>query len=257
MKRRSRGIAFAVGRSAFGVAGAEAVAGQVVERGAGPAQRLDHVELVGPSPVVELLVFLLEIIGQLDRQQELDADARVAEELVVQQRPDQGAHLAGVALDLLGLVDPVDQHDDAGVTQRVEHALELAQQLVAFLGPPRVGGRQRLAAELGRLEPEQLPAQGGGVAAEHASVPCECRGRIPLGTGQPPAPVDPAGEDRDQQPGEDAPGRGGRENRDQSSDDQRRAEADLEVAAGPERPEARSAAEPAPAPAIGSPVEAS
>ena len=44
----------------------------------------------------------------------------MAEELVVEQRPDQGPHLAGVALDLLGLVDAVDQDDDPGVAERVE-----------------------------------------------------------------------------------------------------------------------------------------
>ena len=47
----------------------EAVAGQIVERRAGPAEGLDHVELVGTSAVVELLVFLFEVIRQLDRQQ--------------------------------------------------------------------------------------------------------------------------------------------------------------------------------------------
>ena len=50
-------------------AGSEAIARQVVKRRAGPAQRLDHVELVGSSPVVEFLVFLFEIVGQLDRQE--------------------------------------------------------------------------------------------------------------------------------------------------------------------------------------------
>ena len=67
--------------------------------------------------------------------------------------------LRGIALDLLRLVDPVDQDDDARVAQRVEDALELAQQLIALLGAQREVGRQRLAAQLGRLEPEQLPAQ--------------------------------------------------------------------------------------------------
>ena len=47
----------------------------------------------------------------------------MAEELVVQERPDQGPHLARIALDLLRFVHPVDQDDDARVAQRVEHAL--------------------------------------------------------------------------------------------------------------------------------------
>ena len=97
---------------AGGLAG---VARQVVERGTGPAERLDHVELVRAGPVVELLVFLLEVVGELDGEQELDADPRVAEELVIQQRPDERAHLAGIALDLLGFVDPIDQDDHAAV----------------------------------------------------------------------------------------------------------------------------------------------
>ena len=49
-------------------AGPEAVARQVVQRRAGPAQRLDQVELVGASAIVELLVLLLEIVGELDRE---------------------------------------------------------------------------------------------------------------------------------------------------------------------------------------------
>ncbi len=101
-------------------AGLEAVAGQVVERRAGPAERLDQVQLVGPGPVVEVLVFLLEVVGQLDREQELEADPGMPQELVVEQGPHQGAHLAGVALDQLGLVDPVDQDDDPRVAERVQ-----------------------------------------------------------------------------------------------------------------------------------------
>ena len=54
---------------------------------------------------------------------------------MVQQRPDQGPHLARVALDLLRLVDPVDQDDDAGVAEGAQDPLELAQQLVALLAP--------------------------------------------------------------------------------------------------------------------------
>ena len=144
----------------LGRAGAEAVAGQVVERGAGPAERLDQVQLVGPGAVVELLVFLLQVIGKLDRKQELDADPGMPEELVVEQRPDQGAHLAGVALDLLGLVDPVDQDDDPRVAERLEHGLELAEQLVTLLaaglaprsaaaGPPARSAGTRAAPSAG------------------------------------------------------------------------------------------------------------
>jgi hypothetical protein len=229
------------------MAGAEPVAGQIVQRRAGPAQWLDHVQLVRPRAVVELLVLLLEVIGQLDRQQEFHADARVAEELVVQQRPDQGAHLAGVALDLLRLVDPIDQDDDPRVAQGVQDPLELPQQFIAFLGTTPGGGRQRLAAQLGWFEPEQLPAQGGGVAIEHPQSLADVA-RKPLGAGQPPAPVDPTGQDRDQQPGENAQLQQGRDHHDQADDQEGCSDADLQVAAGPERPEARPASQAAPAP---------
>ena len=39
------------------------------------------------------------------------------QELVIEKRPHQGPHLAWVALDELGLVDPVDQHDDPRVAE--------------------------------------------------------------------------------------------------------------------------------------------
>ena len=232
----------------LGRAGAEAVAGQVVERRAGPAQRLDQVQLVGPGAVVELLVLLLEVIGQLDRQQELDADPRMPQELVVEQRPDQGAHLARVALDLLRLVDPVDQDDDPRVAERVQHRLELAEQLVALLAAGLRGGRQRLAAELARLEPEQLPAQARTGRGSGRAGPGGCRARTtrrePAAS---PSRASPATIGRSSQgrmrsvrkPGNSAI---------RSDDDQRRAEADLEVAAAPERAEARAPAQPVPAP---------
>src|SRR5208283_1720767 len=82
----------AVGRGGDAT-GPEPVAGQVVKRRPAPAQGLDHVELVGTSPVVELLVLFLQIISQLDGEQQLEADSRVTKKLVIQQRPDQGAHL--------------------------------------------------------------------------------------------------------------------------------------------------------------------
>ena len=117
---------FPVGRR-IGTARPQPIARQVVERRPRPAERFDHVELVGPSAIVELLVFLFEIVSELDRQEELDADAGVAEELVVQERPDERSHLTGITLDLLGLVHTIDQDDDASETQRVENSLKLAQ----------------------------------------------------------------------------------------------------------------------------------
>src|SRR5262249_32860347 len=105
------------------------------------------------------------------------------------------------------------------------------------LGPsPRRGG-ERLAAELGGLEPEQLPAECRGVAVEDleslADVP-----RVPLGAEEPPTPIEPAGEQRDQEPRQDAGGTAPREGGAEEEHDQGRAEADLEVAAAPEGPEA-------------------
>src|SRR5271157_1697161 len=225
--------------------GPEPVAGQVVKRRPAPAQGLDHVELVGASPVIELLVFFLQIIGQLNGEQQLEANSRVPEKLVIQQRPDQGAHLAWIALDLLRFIDPVDQHDDAAVPKGVEHALELAQQFVAFLGSG-CRGRQGLSAELGGLEPEQLPAQGRRIAAEHLQPLANVAG-IPLCPQQPPAPVDPAGENGNKQPGENTPAPQERKRGDQGNHDQRRAKADLQVATAPEGAESGAAAEPAPA----------
>src|SRR5271165_4522571 len=107
--------------------GTQPVAGQVVKRRTGPAQRLDHVKLVRTSPVVELLVFLLQVIGQLYGKQQLDADSRMTQKLVIQERPDQGTHLARVALDLLRFIDPVNQHDDAAIAETAEHSLEFPQ----------------------------------------------------------------------------------------------------------------------------------
>ena len=100
------------------------------------------------------------------------------------------------------------------IAQRVENALELAQELVALLGAAARGGRQRLAAQLRRLEPEQLPAQRRRVATQHPQ-PLADVAREPLRPCQPPAPVKPAGQDRDQQPGEDAQPDQSREQSDQ------------------------------------------
>ena len=246
MNRRRPGC-LAVGRR-VGTAGPQPVARQVVERRAGPAQRFDHVELVGSGPVVELLVFLFEIIRQLDRQEELEADAGVAEELVVEERPDESPHLPRIALDLLGFIHPVDQDDDALVAQGIENALELAQELISFFGAAARGGRQRLASQLGRLEPEQLPAQGRRIAARAPAAPCEYREQT---TRRAPAASPSKASRPASAPGARArcsgPCKAGKQG-DQRDDQQARAEADLQVAAGPERAKAGPAAQPAPAP---------
>src|SRR5271170_6337177 len=107
--------------------GPQPVARQVVERRSSPAQWFDHIQLVRPRPVVELFVFLFKIVRELDRQQELEANAGVSQALVVQERPDERAHLAGITLDLLRLIHTIDQDDDAREAQRMEDSLELAQ----------------------------------------------------------------------------------------------------------------------------------
>ena len=120
-----------------------------------------------------------------------------------------------------------------------------------FSGPTGVGktevagGGQGLAAEFVGLEPEEFPSERGGVAAQDADGLAD-RPSVPLGPGQPPSPVEPAHEDRHEEPGEvfQLPDRG--RGRDQGEDRQGRPEADLQVPTAPERPESRSAAEPAP-----------
>ncbi len=64
---------------------------------------------------------------------------------------------------------------------------------------------------------------------------------------QPPAPVEPARQDRHQEPGKDAQAPQSREIGDERGDHHGRAEADLQIAASPERAEARTSAQPAPA----------
>ena len=114
-----------IGRRVEAASG-QAIAGQIVKRGSRPAQRLDQIELVGTGAVVELLVFLLKVIRQLDRQEQLHADAGMPEEFVVEQRPDERAHFAWIAFDLLRLVNAIDEDDDSGITKRVENRLKLA-----------------------------------------------------------------------------------------------------------------------------------
>ncbi len=56
----------------------------------------------------------------------------MAEECVIEKRPDERAHLARVSFDELRLVDAVDQNDDPDIAERAEHRLELAQEFVAL-----------------------------------------------------------------------------------------------------------------------------
>ena len=152
MNWRSRGACPLADGSA--PARTQAIAGQVIERRAGPAKRLDQIELVGAGPIVELLVFLLEIIGQLDRQEQLHADAGVPQEFVVEKRPDERPHLSRIALDLLRLIDAIDQDDDSRIAQRMENRLKLAQELISLFGTAIGSRRQGLASQLRWLEPE-------------------------------------------------------------------------------------------------------
>ena len=72
------------------------------------------------------------------------------EELVVEHRPHEGPHLLDGAGDQVRLVDAVDQHDDAVAAERLQHALELGQQLVAVVGALAFG--QRLAVDVAAWE---------------------------------------------------------------------------------------------------------
>ena len=116
---------------------------QVVQRFAGPFERRNHVLLVEPRTLEEFAVFALDEVRQFDRQQQLEAHARMLEKFVVQHRPQQGPHRFGGAVDQMRLVDPIDQHDDPGVAERLQNALQLDEQFVAVVGALLVG--QRLA----------------------------------------------------------------------------------------------------------------
>ena len=143
-------------------AAADAGVGQVVQRFARPFERRDHVLLVEPGPLVEVAVLALHVVGQLARQQQLQADAGLLQELVVEHRPDEGPHPLDRAGDQVRLVDAIDQHDDAVAAERFQHALELGQQLVAVVGALAFG--QRLAVD--------VAARGTASTGAAASATC-------------------------------------------------------------------------------------
>ena len=99
------------------------------------------------GPLIEIALLALDEPRQLDRQHQLEAQAGMLEELVVEHRPEQGLHLLGRAVDQVRLVDAIDQHDDARVAERAQQPCSFIKQLVAVVGAVLVG--QRLAGDLG------------------------------------------------------------------------------------------------------------
>ena len=122
---------------------------------------------------------------------------------MVEQRPDQRPHLARVALDLLRLVDAVDQDDDPAVAERLEHALELPEQLVPLLaaGPSPAVGIGWPPSSLGlNQSSSQRRADGSRLRTRS---PLRMSRAYHSAARQPPAPVEPAQQDRHEQPRED------------------------------------------------------
>ena len=113
--------------------------------------------------------------------------------LLSKHRPDQRPHQVGRAVDQVGLVDAVDQHEDSFEVHRAEHALELGQQLVAVVGA--LPGGQRLADDLAAGKVQQHPAEQVRIAVEHAGVAADPPGLAPP-LQQSPAARRPAGGDQ-------------------------------------------------------------
>ena len=90
------------------------------------------------------------------------------EELVVQHRPDQCPHQLDRPVDQIGLVDAVDQHENAVEVHRSQNALEFAQQFVAVVGA--LPGGHRLADELPAGDVQQHPAEQLRAAAQDPRV---------------------------------------------------------------------------------------
>ena len=155
--------------------------------------------------------------------------------------------LSRIALDLLRLVDAIDQDDDARKAQRLEYRLQLAQEPKSLFGTVLGSRRQGLASQFRGLEPEQFPAQGCGIATEHALPLADVAGE-PFRPDQPPAPVQPSGHDRKNQPGQDSEAEQRGKRAMSAMTTRRRPETDLQVAPRPERAKARLTAEPAPPP---------
>ena len=119
------------GLGVWGAARRETRVADVVEHGAGPREALDEVLLVESCFLKEGGGLAEEFVAKFDRQEHLDAEAILLEELVVEQRPDDGAHTVRCAVDEGGFVDAIDDHDDAGDAERAQDRAEAVEHGVA------------------------------------------------------------------------------------------------------------------------------
>ena len=127
-----------------------------------PVQCSDRhqVLLVEPSPLVEVAALAIDEGHQFGGEQEFQAQARVFQELVVQQRPDQFPHQFQRAVDEIGLVNAIHQDHDAAEAQRAQGGLELGQQCIAVVGAA-VDGQRLVHDLLGETASESGAARGG------------------------------------------------------------------------------------------------
>ena len=133
----------------------------------------------------------------------------------------------------MGFVDPIDEDDNPVVAEGGEDGLELAQEFVSLLAAGLGGGGEGLAAEFaeGRNQSNsQRRAEGSRLRTLRA---LRISRGVPLGAGEPPAPIEPADEDETEHVGGDPPAPEAREGGEEGGDDDRHADADLKIAAAP------------------------
>src|SRR5262249_53583132 len=91
------------------------------------------------------------------------------EKLVVEHRPEKVAHPLDRAVDQVGLVDAIYQHDDSRVAERPQQRLELVEHLVTVVAAVLVG--DRLIEELAPLETREELAQQVRMMLDDAHLP--------------------------------------------------------------------------------------
>jgi hypothetical protein len=78
--------------------------------------------------------YITDALTQLYRQQQLEANARMFEQLVIEQWPEERLHLLGRAIHQMRLVNAIDQHQNAGEAERCQNALKAREQFKAVVG---------------------------------------------------------------------------------------------------------------------------
>lgn len=114
-----------------GAARFETRVAQVVQHGTSPGKAFDQTLLVKTGFLKERTRLLEQGVAKLDGEEHLDTEAFLLEELVVKERPDDRLHAVGLPVDQCGLVDAVDEDEDALVSEGLQDALETVNVLIS------------------------------------------------------------------------------------------------------------------------------